>query len=103
MAVQAAISETVPLIVVGIVLLLVLIGFPFIPRPLALANRNHRLSRVQTGLMSTALIVLLVAVLAISYVGQRHFSEECMYAYWLVAAILGVITTYKIALESDEQ
>jgi hypothetical protein len=100
---QAAIGETVPLIVVGITLLLVLAGFPFIPRPLALTNRAHRLSRWQTGLMAFTVLTLLGAIAAISYIGHRHFSESCVVLYLLVAAALGVAATWKIIIESEAQ
>jgi|GEM_PF-4692436 len=103
MTVRAVIGDTAPLVAVGIVLLLTLTGLLFIPRPLALTNRNHRLSRLQTGLMVFSVVMLVVAAIAICYVGRHHFSEGCMDAYLLVAATLGIITTLKIVIESEDQ
>lgn len=103
MIAQAAISETVPLVVIGVVLLLALVGFPFILRPMALINRNHRLSHAQAGLMAVMVLGLLAAVAAISYIGRHHFSVGLRVVYFLVACAFGIFAVHKIVLESEDQ
>jgi hypothetical protein len=53
--------------------------------------------------MAFLVVTLLIAILAISYIGRHHFSEGCVAAYWLIAAVLGIAAAIKIVMESEKQ